>query len=497
MGTVGTQQARPGGEGRRCGGCGTPLAADNNARLCGPCSRDQRDQLRTPPAQLREDFFDTDEFRAAFESEDIGRIFKAYRNHPYHLKTYGRPINQELLSRWLGISQGLISKLESGKKKEEYVPTLRQYAKKLHLPQHLMWFKLEAGQRWTIVPRSSEEPSIASVVGTDSARGDDLLIAATGMDTIELIQRLRSSSVYSATVDALDITVEQLCCDYAHTDARELMETSKGWLTRVTELLNIRLTLTQHRDILHNAGMLALLVGCLEYDLGYSAPAEATRRMALSLGEDSGVPGIVGWSHEMLAWFHLTAGNLRAVIPATEAGIISAPSHSVAVQLYGQQAKAFARMGMREQVHEALENGRALLDKLPYPERPDNHFVVDPDKWDFYAMDTYRIVGEDDLAERNAKEVIQRSTNPDGAVVSPMRKTEAELTLAVIAARRGDVDEASALGIEALRDGRRSRPSLLMVASELDQEIRKRAPDARTNFSELLADIKQPPEPLT
>lgn len=196
--------------------------------------------------------------------------------------------------------------------------------------------------------------------------------------------------------------------------------------------------------------MLALLVGCLEYDLGKSAPAEATRRMAMKLGEEAGVPGIVGWSQEMLAWFHLTAGNLRAVIPAAESGIHSAPSHSVAVQLYGQQAKAFARMGMREQVHEALGKGSALLDKLPYPERPDNHFVVDPDKWDFYAMDTYRIVGEDALAERNAKEVIRRSTNADGFVVSPMRRTEAELTLAVIAARRGDVDEASALGMAAL-----------------------------------------------
>jgi tetratricopeptide (TPR) repeat protein len=498
MGTVGTQQDTSGGGGRRCGGCGTPLAADNNARLCGPCSRDQRDQLRTPPARLRTDFFDTDEFHAAFESEDIGRVFKAYRNHPHHLNTIGSPINQELLARWLGISQGLLSKLESGKKKEEYVPTLRQYAKKLHLPQHLLWFKLEAGQRWTIVPRGSAESSIASVDGADSARSDDLLIAATGMDTVELIQRLRSSSINPATIDALDITVEQLCCDYPHSDARELMATSKGWLTKVTELLDNRLTLSQHRDILHNAGMLALLVGCLEYDLGDSASAEATRRMAMSLGQESGVAGIVGWSYEMLAWFHLTAGNFRAVIPAAETGIGSAPSHSVAVQLYGQQAKAFARMGMREQVHEALENGRALLDKLPYPERPDNHFVVDPDKWDFYAMDTYRIVGEDDLAERNAKEVILRSTNPDGVVVSPMRKTEAELTLAVIAARRGDVDEASALGIEALQDGRRSRPSLLLVATELDQEMRKRAPDARTDFSELLADIKQqPPESLT
>jgi hypothetical protein len=498
MGTAGAQN-EAGGSGRRCGICGSLLAADNTASLCGPCSRDQRDQLRTPPAHLRDDFFDTDEFRAAFASENIGRIFKAYRNHPQHFETYGKPINQELLARWLGISQGLVSKLEAEKKKEEYVPTLRQYAKKLHFPQRLLWFKLNPGVEWTIVPRlplagngSTQEPSASnSTASSSQLRGEDLLIASTGMDTSELLARMRSSSINEASVDALNITVEQMCCDYAHSDARELITSGRSWLKDVTELLDNRLTLSQHRDVLHNAGMLALLVGCLEYDLGESAQAEATRRMALGLGKDAGVPGVIGWSHEMLAWFHLTAGNLNAVVPAAEAGILAAPSHSVAVQLYGQQAKAFARMGKREEVREALEKGRALLDKLPYPERPDNHFVVDPDKWDFYAMDTYRIVGDDSLAERNALEVISRSTNPDGVVTSPMRKTEAELTLAVIAARRGDIDEASSLGVTAMRDGRQSRPSLLMVANELDREIRQRAQGTQTTFTELLADIKR------
>jgi tetratricopeptide (TPR) repeat protein len=210
----------------------------------------------------------------------------------------------------------------------------------------------------------------------------------------------------------------------------------------------------------------------------------------MELGKESGEPGIVGWAHEMLAWFHLTSGNYRAVIPAAEAGALAAPSHSVAVQLYGQQAKAYARMGMVEEVHEALESGRALLDKLPYPDRPDNHFVVDPDKWDFYAMDTYRLVGEDQLAKRNAEEVIQRSVNPEGVLVAPMRNAEAQLTLAVIAARRGDVEEATALGVQALQNGRQSRPSLLMVASELAHELDTWGTTAGTDFRDLLNEVK-------
>ena len=61
------------------------------------------------------------------------------------------------------------------------------------------------------------------------------------------------------------------------------MATGRQWLSKVTDLLGNRLTLAQHREILNNAGLLALLVGCLEYDTGDATSAEATRRFLESL----------------------------------------------------------------------------------------------------------------------------------------------------------------------------------------------------------------------
>ena len=58
----------------------------------------------------------------------------------------------------------------------------------------------------------------------------------------------------------------------------------------------------------------------------------------------------------------------------------------------------------------ALEKGRVLLESLPYPKRPDNHFVVELDKFDFYAMDCYRLIGDDNLAEMLAHETTKKST---------------------------------------------------------------------------------------
>jgi hypothetical protein len=121
MGTFGPQRSARSGAlsgGRRCTGCGTVLAADNTARMCSRCHREKRDELREPP-KLKDEFFETDELRAAFESRHIGEVFKAYRNHPRHLHVYGKALNQELLGRWLGLNQAQVSKLENAAEPEQ------------------------------------------------------------------------------------------------------------------------------------------------------------------------------------------------------------------------------------------------------------------------------------------------------------------------------------------------------------------------------------------
>jgi hypothetical protein len=57
--------------------------------------------------------------------------------------------------------------------------------------------------------------------------------------------------------------------------------------------------------------------------------------------------------------------------------------HDVTVQLAAHRAKAWARIGDRREVDLALDHGRTLLDALPYPDSPRNHFVIDPAKFDF------------------------------------------------------------------------------------------------------------------
>jgi tetratricopeptide (TPR) repeat protein len=380
-----------------------------------------------------------------------------------------------------------------GWNKPQFIEVLR-----LHAPNELpgkesMLRRVHSWESGSSCPDDFYKPIIAKTFGTVTAaiwpggRGasrhtDAKLIAGAGMDTLEIVTRLRGSAIDAATLEGLRITVDKLCSDYAHIPAPQLLTEGRAWLDRITTMLDRHLTIGQHRELLTLAGWLAALVGCVEYDSVNRAAAEATRNAAWSLGEESGSNEVMAWAQEMRAWFALTRGDYRGVLAAADMGHAVAPTGPAAVQLHAQKAKAWARIGDRRQVEVALDDGRALLEQLPYPDNPDNHFAVDPAKWDCYSMDCYRILGsasdttgtETRLAESYAHEVIRLGTDASGAELSPMRNAEARVTLGVIAARRGDLETAIGYGRRALAGDRLSIPSLLMVSSELGTLVAER-----------------------
>lgn len=345
------------------------------------------------------------------------------------------------------------------------------------------WKRWEAGE---VVPSDFYQPLIAATFGTVTHAifplpgrrdGDAEIVAASGMETLDILSRLQASDVDDATMDALRITVDRLCSEYPYMPSDQLLIEGRAWLKRVAGLRSQRLTLAQHREVLKFAGWLALLVGCVEYDTGNRRAAETTRKAALSIGGEADVAEIAGWAHEMRAWFAITTGDYRGVVAAGQAGIEIAPHHGVAVQLAAQQAKAWSRLGDRRQTEVALDRGRKLLEAMPYPENLDNHFVVDPAKFDFYAMDCYRVLGENRMAKALAEEVVRAGTDYDGTERTPMRISEARITLGVVAAREGEVEQAINYGEWALRGDRKSLPSLLMPSRELAVVVNEQAPD--------------------
>jgi tetratricopeptide (TPR) repeat protein len=358
------------------------------------------------------------------------------------------------------------------------------------------WKRWEAGE---VEPDDFYKKLIAKTFGTATAaffptpsrRDLDVeLLSGAGMDTLEVLARMRASDVSASTLEALRITADKLCCEYPYMPSAQLRVEGTAWLRRITQLLGGKTTLAQHRELLSLAGLVALLVGCVEYDMGDRPKAEGTRRAAFSLGEEADDLNVVGWAQEMRAWYSLTQGDYRGAVVAAQRGEQLAGSRSVSVQLAAQQAKAWARMGDRRQVEVALDRGRAALEALPPPEDTSHHFVVDPAKFDFYAMDCYRVAGENPLASLYAHEVIRTATDFDGQLRAPMRAAEARITLGVIAARSGDLEQAINQGSSALKSERLSLPSLLMCTTELTtvlQDMYPNEPSARGYLEEVRA----------
>ncbi|MFC4588857.1 hypothetical protein [Sphaerisporangium corydalis] len=245
-------------------------------------------------------------------------------------------------------------------------------------------------------------------------------------------------------------------------------------LAQVTRLLSGRLTLAQHRELLVITGWLTALLGCIHYDLGEREEAETSRRAAYEMGHQVGHGELMGWAHEMSAWFALVEGRYEDVVTAARMGQAVASQSSAQVQLTLQEARGLARIGDRREADKALTRGADVLAKLPLPGSPDHHFVFDHAKWIFYAATAYTWLEDNDRAEEHARETIQMHTRPDGTSNALMRVADAHIDLGIIHARRGDLDAAVEQGMTAFNIDRRSLTDLVNRAADLDRVIRQR-----------------------
>jgi hypothetical protein len=124
-----------------------------------------------------------------------------------------------------------------------------------------------------------------------------------------------------------------------------------------------------------------------------------------------------------------------------------------------------------------MRHAGTALTRLPVPSHPEHHFVFDGSKLSFYAAMCYTWLGEAERAEEHAQEVVARSLEVPGIIRWPTRLAIARLDLGLIAAQRGQADEAGQLGVAALRSGRVVASTLEWFA-ELDAVLLRDYPDA-------------------
>ncbi|MEV4372583.1 hypothetical protein AB0J71_36305 [Nonomuraea sp. NPDC049637] len=309
----------------------------------------------------------------------------------------------------------------------------------------------------------------ARVIPADALRAEADLYG-----TMELAQQLQASDVGTGTLEALAEAVDLLCRAYPVVPAGTLRDRTQKRLAQINHLLAGRLTLDQHRELLVITGWLTALLGCVHYDLGEREEAETARRAAFEMGRQVGHGELMGWAHEMSAWFALVEGRYEDVVTSARMGQAVAGTSSAMVQLTLQEARGLARIGERREADRALTRGAEVLSSLPMPDHPDHHFVFDHAKWVFYAATCYTWLADDDRAEEHARETIQMHTRPDGTSNAPMRVADAHIDLGIVHARRGELDAAVDEGMAAFDIDRRSLTDLVNRAGDLDRVLRQR-----------------------
>jgi len=433
----------------RCPGCGSVLAADNTARLCSKCHRDQRDQLRTPPAHLNDEFFETDDFRAAFESQHIGKVFKVYRNHPRHLRLFGKALNQELLGRWLGLTQAQVSKIENGKA-EQNLETLRNYARILHLPQHLLWFDLSKLSRIS-------RPKIAIISNTISVTSQSLL--PDNSDTLTgymLADSLLFENEGQIPKEALAANIRDTVSDLMLMDFKRGGGHTRRMLMHyfqdeVAPLLSWRYSDARLRsDIFGAIAETLQLLGWSAYDAGSHDSAKRYFGQALRLAQEAGDVAMTGRILSNLSHQANFLGNFGEALKfARDAQNITdgrAPN-TVLSMFFAMEARALASLGDKPGTAKALHRAEQLYEARDPEKDPAWISYFNAQEIASEAAHCFRDLG---LAEK-CREFSELSMDPlhtPPRTLGFMRMVAASGSLA-----GGDVENAIALASEAIRLG--------------------------------------------
>jgi transcriptional regulator with XRE-family HTH domain len=322
------------------------------------------------------------------------------------------------------------------------------------------------------IPRQRRDERSRAAVAAVSR--DALQAEAEIFDTLDLTRLAEISDIGAGTVEALNETADLLCRAYPDTPAAALRDRTKRRLQHVIGLLGGRSTLDQHRELLIISGWLSVLLGCLHYDLGEREEAEAARQAAFQWAKQAGHSELMGWAFEMSAWFALVEGRYEQLIEFAQAGQSIAGSGSAGVQLILQEAKGWSRIGDHRQAEAALNRGAAMLGSMPLPAHAEHHFMFDHAKWMHYAASCYVLLGDNDRAEEHALEVITQHGRPDGTTNAPMRTAQARMNLAIVAARRGQLDLAVAYGESAFEYERQSLADLASISADLDIILQQR-----------------------
>ncbi len=430
--------------------CGKRLAHDRAGARCAACEQGAIG-LRAVPQKVPADFWDTDQFRDAFDAQHMGQVARAYRKHPLNAARYGRAgIPQEVLAAWFGLTQAQVSRIENGAPIRN-LDTLVHWARMLDIPERLLWFRLP-GQRPGIQARERaliDLPTLQPTVPAGSFRlipigrgvtdeGDADAAAMRAFRSADL--RVGGGHLYASVVSYLQADVAPRLFGGADRSASVSVFTAAAALTE--------------------------MAGWMAHDAGRDEVAKQHFGRSLALvqvGGDRQLGAHVLGSMSHLA-SHFDQPDEAIALARQGKSVLQggSPNPDVEARLLAMEARGFAARRDRLHCAELLIEAERVLDST-LGESPSSWVSrFDEGSLASEAARCMRRLGDWAEAGRQAERVI--ALRPAGGTRS---RAFGQLGLAVVLAVKGRFDEACAIAQDVL-DATQALGSYLVIQQLLD-----------------------------
>ncbi|HEU5031966.1 MAG TPA: helix-turn-helix domain-containing protein [Spirillospora sp.] len=381
---------KTGDNARICHSCGTRLARSNPGAQCAPCQAKARDRFNKPPA-VPADFWNAAPLRTALDNWHIGQLIRAYRHHPHHGP---RALPQEVVARWLNITQTQLSRIESGPPVTD-LDRLVPWARTLGVPSDLLWFKLQ---------KETQAPPAARV--TQRAVKPSLPAAAQHAVLSPLDNTLPSSQDPDMT------TLHAFRAADRQVGGGHLYPTVTSYLqSALAPRLFGSQTNRGRTSIFTAAGGFTEMAGWMAHDAGHNQIARQHFRRSLDLARMGGDPHLAAHVYASMSHLSLHQDEPDKAISLARRGHAeladTPPAPALSARLYAMEARGLAALADGPACADALKHAERALERSP-DDRPSPWVSpFDAGSLASEAARCMRQLGDLAEAERQARQIIK------------------------------------------------------------------------------------------
>jgi hypothetical protein len=398
--------------------CGTRLARDNGARLCGACQKRSLSALIAAPKVPRH-FWDDPEIVAALADRHIGRVLEAYRLHGFHPK----PISQATVASWCDLSQSQLSRIVHGPAVSDLAKLMR-WAHALRIPPDLLWFTMPR----SVDDAASEEDEVQRRQLLRSAiAGSGVTLSGSVLDQLDQLRRsldraLAGDPVSEATLDRWEAMPSRYAQSYQSVAPSELLAGVAADFIELQRQMSARQASHHRVTLCRVSGRLAVLAGIFLAAQGDQRNAQAwfrTAGLASKVSDDRQLAGMALVRSGIVSLYHEAPTQALHSISKAKVLLGDAPTPWRARALV-VEARSLAKIGKAGEARSLLHAAETAFEAMPSSALRDPALGFTERQFYFTSSNAYTHLGmtaEAEQMQRRAQALYQPNEHLDPALI--------------------------------------------------------------------------------